>query len=346
MTSFRRLSLLALGTGLFASSIFAQSVISAHSGLIHYVEGEAFIGDKVISPKFGEFPDLKEGNHFRTAEGRAEILLTPGVFLRLAENSEIRMITNRLIDTRVELISGSILIECAEILKDNNVTFAYKDATIEFPKKGLFRLDADGSGSLKVYNGEAIVSANKEVGTVKEGKETQLAGMISPEKFDNKTGDSFYRWAARRSGTLSVANLSAAKTLRDSGTTLGSSVWQYNPYFGMFSFIPMSGMYNSPFGYSYYSPYSVLRIYNYTRNNGSGWAGNTYNGSTGTASNNSVRYDSSLGYNTVSRNSPAFQSAAPSASVGAPSNAASVSSSRGADSSGGASRGGTGRGGR
>ena len=45
----------------------------------------------------------------------AEILLTPGVFLRVAENSSIKMISSRLIDTRVDLLSGSILIECAEL---------------------------------------------------------------------------------------------------------------------------------------------------------------------------------------------------------------------------------------
>src|ERR1700730_3166842 len=87
----------------------AQSVISAKSGLIHYVEGRAYLNDQLIESKFGEFPDVKENQQLRTEEGRAEILLTPGVFLRLGENSAIRMVTNRLIDTRLELLSGSAL---------------------------------------------------------------------------------------------------------------------------------------------------------------------------------------------------------------------------------------------
>src|SRR2546429_3861810 len=48
------------------------------------------------------FPDVKENWQLRTEEGRAEVLLTPGVFLRVSENSAIRMIANRLIDTRVD----------------------------------------------------------------------------------------------------------------------------------------------------------------------------------------------------------------------------------------------------
>src|SRR5713101_3038665 len=117
---------LVLGVTVLAGSAsfvaFAQSVISAKSGLIHYAEGTVYLGDQLVESKFGSFPDIKENAQFRTEEGRAEVLLTPGVFLRMGESSAIRMITNRLIDTRVEFLSGSILVEAADLLKDNAVT--------------------------------------------------------------------------------------------------------------------------------------------------------------------------------------------------------------------------------
>ncbi len=78
-----------LAVGLAAGSACAQYVISAHAGVVQYVEGRAFLNDQAIEPKFGQFPDIKENQEFRTEEGRAEILLTPGVFLRLGENSAI-----------------------------------------------------------------------------------------------------------------------------------------------------------------------------------------------------------------------------------------------------------------
>ena len=59
---------------LVAGSAFSQYVISSHSGVIQYVEGRAFLGDKPIEPKFGQFPDIKENQEFRTEDGRAEIL--------------------------------------------------------------------------------------------------------------------------------------------------------------------------------------------------------------------------------------------------------------------------------
>src|ERR1700683_1079843 len=65
-----------------ASCAWGQSVISAQSGMIHYVEGKVLLEGQPVDPKFGEFPAVKNNQVLETTEGRAEILLTPGVFLR------------------------------------------------------------------------------------------------------------------------------------------------------------------------------------------------------------------------------------------------------------------------
>ena len=57
---------------LMAGSSFAQQVISAKSGLINYTEGQVFLGDSLVKQKFGEYQDIKTGQHLRTEEGRAE----------------------------------------------------------------------------------------------------------------------------------------------------------------------------------------------------------------------------------------------------------------------------------
>jgi len=295
------------------------------------------IADQALDSKFGHFADVKEGQVLKTAEGLAEILLTPGVFLRVSENSSIKMISSRLIDTRVELLTGSILVECAELQKDNSVTFIYKDATVAFHKKGLIRIDA-ADDMLRVYDGEALVTKSGESMTLKEGKETLLSGVLSPEKFDNKIGDPFYRWASRRAGDLAVANLSAAKSVQDNGGSWLSSGWMWNPMFGAFTYIPYRGYYNSPFGYNYYSPSYVVRVYESARP-----VTNTVNmgGYSGFNGGGSPQYNSNLGYNTAPRSAPAYQSSAPAgnaASVSAP-----AAGGRGADSGGGHSSGGRGR---
>ena len=89
---FGRLRNLAiLGCLSFGSAVWAQSVISAKSGVINYTEGEVFAADQAVEVKNGKFPDWKKDQLLRTAEGRAEVLLTPGVFLRIAENSKLTL---------------------------------------------------------------------------------------------------------------------------------------------------------------------------------------------------------------------------------------------------------------
>src|ERR1700728_453059 len=133
---------------------WGQSAISAHSGMIHYVDGTVLLEGQPVEQKFGEFPEVKNDQVLQTQEGRAEVLLTPGVFLRVAENSSFKMLSNRLSDTALEVLAGSTLIEVDELLKDNSITVRYKDATISLSKRGLYRIDAEAS-RLRVYDGDA-----------------------------------------------------------------------------------------------------------------------------------------------------------------------------------------------
>ena len=73
--------------GLSSFAALAQSVISAKSGLIHYVEGRVLLAGEPVESHLGTFPDIKENAQLRTEEGRAEVLLTPGVVLRIGESS-------------------------------------------------------------------------------------------------------------------------------------------------------------------------------------------------------------------------------------------------------------------
>jgi hypothetical protein len=313
-------------------------VISVRSGIIHLAEGKVFLGDKLVEPKFGEFPDMKPGSVLRTEEGRAEVLLTPGVFLRMGEDSAFRLVRNSLEDTQVELVSGAVLIECAELLENNAVTFKYKDYSFTPQKAGLFRLDAE-PGRLRVYDGVVGVTAAATETKVKRGKEMMLDGGVELAKFDPEVGDPLFRWSKRRAGYIAMANLSAAKNLSDSGRSWHTGGWFMNPYFGMLTYVPM-GYLNSPFGFGFYGPQTVYRAYAprpvYFPSTGGGF---------GTSSMGS--YNAAVGYNTVGRSMGSSASvAAPPAGGG---NAAAAggggqSAARSADTSAGRSGAGGGRG--
>jgi hypothetical protein len=266
---------------LAAGSACAQYVISAHAGVVQYVEGRAYLNDQVVEPKFGQFPDIKENQEFRTEEGRAEILLTPGVFLRLGENSAIRMLSTHLTDAKVEVLSGSAVIECNDVPKDNSIQTIYKGNAIRFDKQGLYRIDTEPA-RLRVYEGEAVVTDSSGQLMLRGGKETNLTGVLLAESFDRKDQDSLYSWSDRRAAYVAQANIVSANDVSNGGyggygSGGGSSLfgynglgyggygynsaflggWMFNPMFGMYTYMPYSGFGYSPFGYTYFSPYTV-----------------------------------------------------------------------------------------
>jgi FecR protein len=260
---------------------YAQSVVSAHSGVLHVSEGAVFANDQPVNQKYGTFPDLKEKSVLRTEAGRAEVLLTPGVFLRIGENSAIKMIDNRLSDTRVELLKGTAMVECDDPMKENSVTMIYGDFQVHVRKTAVMEF-ASNPAELKVFHGEAEVELNGTVSVVKAGKALPFTQALAQEHFDAKTsGDELTRWSEERSEAVAVANVSAAKSLRDSstgqfgfsgfgpggmggigGAAMPYGSWYYNPYYSMYTYMPMNGMFFNPYGYGFFSPYSVYQIYN------------------------------------------------------------------------------------
>jgi hypothetical protein len=279
------------------------------------------LADKEVNPKVGEFAEMKEGDILRTEEGRAEVLLTPGVVLRVAENTAFRLTGSRLEDIRLELQKGSVLIEAGEVNKYDSIVISLGEAKIDVQKRGVFRIDADPA-MLRVYDGEALVTLAGQSLTVKGGRETSLTGVVASEKFNKETGDAFHRWAGRRSGYLALANLSAAKSVANVSSYQSNS-WLFNPYFGYFTFVPAFRNYTSFYGYEYYTPRRVDAVYHRPApNHAGGWA------------DNSARQfpDSSggggIGYSGGGRSAPSMSSA-PAAAPASSSGSSASGSSRG-----------------
>ncbi|MEQ1886582.1 MAG: hypothetical protein ABL967_16070 [Bryobacteraceae bacterium] len=249
---------------LLATPVWAQSVISARSGIVHYVEGDVAIDGEAAQPKFAQFPEVKKGQVLSTTEGRAEMLLTPGVFLRLSENSSVKMVSNSLSDTRVEVMAGTALIEVGELLPDNAITILTGEAKIALPKRGLYRVDAEPA-RLRVFDGQAQITDADQKLSAKKGREVELTSSLPVKNFDVKEIDAFHRWSGRRTGYIAAANVTSAHVAGNSeyssGFVGGRSSWSWNQYFGMFTFVPSNGIYQSPFGSPFYSPATIRFVY-------------------------------------------------------------------------------------
>jgi hypothetical protein len=263
---------------------YAQSVVSAQAGLVHYTEGRVFVADRAVQSRAGQFAQMQDGDVLRTEEGRTEILLNPGTFLRMGENSSIRMISSRIMDTKLELLSGSIVLEVVEPLGANAITLLYRDASISVGKRGIFRLDWD-QAVLRVHDGEALVLADGRKVVVRKGSMLLLDGTWAIRKYNSNETDILDRWSARRAEYLALANISAANRLRR-GRAWATSDWSWDPYFGMFAFVPFGGRFSSPYGFRYYTPQTVIVVFQQPQPPMSSGAG-------------SMSYNSSLGYSTV-----------------------------------------------
>src|SRR5579863_5773534 len=176
MSRYSRMCSAAILAAITAAAGFAQSVTSAHSGTLHYFDGDVSIDGTPVESRIGRFSEIKEQSVLRTAQGRAEVLLTPGVFLRVSENTAIKMLDNRLLSTRVEILSGTAIVESEDpqmSIKDSPVSLIYKDYEIRLVKHGLVEIGTDPA-QMRVYKGEAIAtiatgSAANERASVKEG---------------------------------------------------------------------------------------------------------------------------------------------------------------------------------
>ncbi len=322
--------------GLAVSTAAAQSIVSARSGAIHHIQGDVYLDGEAVEMEFAKFPNMVEGSVLETGRGRAEILLTPGVILRLAENSSVKMLSNQLNDTQIEFLTGSALVEAMELLDGNKIAFRVNDAVVNLDKAGLYRID-DDPPQLRVYDGKAWVYKDDEKLKAKKGRVVELGTFLAASKFDAKQDDELYRWSSRRSGYLAMANLSAARSLDRWGTSWSRSGWLWNPYFGMFTFVPGYGAFSSPFGYSFWSPARVYMVYNPPRVYSGGGGGG------GMSSGGGV-YSPRHGY--VVTGSRGVSSGASSSSSGGGAAASSGGVSRGGGASvgrGGSSGGGRGR---
>ncbi|MGH9717828.1 MAG: FecR domain-containing protein [Candidatus Acidiferrales bacterium] len=239
---------------------------TAVPGTINYIEGEASIGSEALNSKSVGQVELKPGQSIDTKDGRAEVLLTPGVFLRLGHDSSAKMVSSSLINTKMSVTSGEATVEVDELHQQNNLMIGQGDSTSYLVHTGFYNFDPQ-QGLMRVVKGQAVVLRNDRHIRVNGGHQVNLAaesGQLKKEKFNEsayKKDNSLYRWSKLRSQYLAEANVNSAPYLYNGGFYgpggWWGSGWYWNPWFSSYTFIPGSGVIYSPFGWGFYSPWDV-----------------------------------------------------------------------------------------
>jgi len=226
---------------------WAQSVISARSGLIHFSEGSVFLDGQKIEQTFGRFDQMKDGSELRTEEGRAEVMLTPGMFLRLGENSEIRLVSGQLQDTRVELLSGSVVVESEKASANGQVTILYGAYQVQPREPGRYRIDW-APWQLRVEQGKAEVFHGLASIVVDTGYVLPFSGdLVAQKAFFDERADALDGWNKARTDWISQNNNDTGNS-----TDLSAAIenWKNDPdaylrALGTSAYIPPLG-YSSP----------------------------------------------------------------------------------------------------
>jgi hypothetical protein len=208
MVSVRGLALLLLGT----HAAWAQYVVSARAGTIHYIRGQVSVDGQPVRNTPLQFPMLQERQVLRTGNGRAEVLLGPGVFLRLGEHGALRMLDTRLEDAQAEVLQGAALVEVVEVPRGGDTHVVMGVARTSFKGIGLHRFEA-GSNELRVFGGSAEVVAGDQAVEAGRGRIVHLGGTLSVSRFDPRRDprgkDALHQWAAHRSFLLYSSDLQA-----------------------------------------------------------------------------------------------------------------------------------------
>lgn len=242
-----------------------QYVISAKAGKVNHAEGTVS-----VTRNEGRGGLLLRGDHLEKGErvatggdSLAEVLLNPGSYLRLGENTEFEFKDTSLDDLRLTVHRGSAILEVVTT-SDFKVTVYTPKSRVTIVNSGVYRVDveADGTGLASVVEGRAVIG-EKNVAIVKEGQTGTLnGGAVAVAKFDKNKRDVFADWSrSRAKEQAKMASNLKNKNVRTSlltsfnrgwwGRDQSFGVWVYDPRFGRYCFLPYWADWYSPYGYSY-----------------------------------------------------------------------------------------------
>ncbi len=228
----------------------------AQPGAVNYVEGNVSINGRTITNQTVGTALVEQGQTLETAQGKAEMLLTPGVFVRLDSNSAVQLVRSSLVNPQVQLQRGRAMIEVDQIARENNISVLVSGSTTRLDKKGLYEFDAD-THSVAVFKGKATVQVDDRNINVDYGQELMLSstGKLKARNFNRKAPDELYAWSKLRSEYMAEANASSAQMIYvDNPWWWYGTGWYWNPWFDSWAFVPGGGFFYSPFGFGFYSP--------------------------------------------------------------------------------------------
>ncbi len=261
---------------LLGISVFAQSsrvtsaagdkyVISARAGGVNYTEGTVTVArNSGRSGQLVKGDELDIGDRVSTSEnGRLEVLLNPGSYMRVGANTNFELKTTSLDDLKIRIESGTAMFE---VFADNEfkVSIVSPKGRISLIESGVYRIDVDRTGSAKISVWEGRAELGDVAKTVvKKGRVgTIFSNKVTLEKFDRDNNDELAAWSKVRGKQVAKAS-AALKDRAIRGLLINSfnggrwgmynsfGLWVFDQALGGACFLPFGRGWYSPYGYGY-----------------------------------------------------------------------------------------------
>src|SRR5688572_12850279 len=215
--------------------LLMQYVVSVKAGLVNHVQGTANVAP---------MEQARQGRPIVTAaDGYIEVLLTPGSFLRLGENSEVVLDGVELNNVSLRVIKGPAVIEVIDISRNTPIRVTTGNLTAKITQTGIYRF-ADGVAT--VLQGK-LESADSKL-AYEKGWQPFYQDNYRARKASKIELTSLDVYSQSRSEAIARANYSMAAQIQ---TTQAYDFWLYAPYIGMYTYIPRAN-FRSPYGHRYY----------------------------------------------------------------------------------------------
>jgi hypothetical protein len=249
-------------------------VISARAGGVNAVTGRASMRAHGNSEwqQLTIKEDLEAGDIVRTGlDGRVEMLLNPGSYMRIGENSEFELADNSLENLEVRLVRGTAIVEVTGADDEELIIGITTPHTrLSIVRRGLYRVNVVPGDATELIVRKGRVMLEDSHTKVKGGNKVVFSSgsfsVAKLEKADKNGGDTFESWSKDRAQTLAKANsqisrrtLTAfANSFRNNWFQAGwgrSGFWLFNADFGCYTFLPFGYGWGSPYGGFYSSSF-------------------------------------------------------------------------------------------
>ncbi|MFL6208357.1 MAG: FecR domain-containing protein [Pyrinomonadaceae bacterium] len=186
-------------------------LLSARAGGINFASGQVLVERAGLSNSMAltAHDDLRAGDVVKTGgDGRVEVLLNPGSYLRVGADAEFSLSDDSLEHLRLKLTRGAAV---AEVIGFDDarpaLTIDTPQTQIVVLKSGIYHIAvlAGGSTEVAVFKGRAQVGSGALL--VQGGRKVIVGnGAVAVAKLDKREADALDAWSRERAEQLAKAN--------------------------------------------------------------------------------------------------------------------------------------------